>query len=224
MAQTAEMAETGTAQCGPIRVALRASDAFLEHATGAYLQSCSRVNIVTQHGLPDADVSVMLMHSLNEDWLRVLRRDAARAVGAPVPVVVMADHVDERQLTTAVEYGLTSFLYRSSSSLEQLLDATIEASSGRSRIPDELVGHLISELGQQQRQQTLAQASRRGGLATREIEVLRMLSEGMSTLEISEKMSYSERTIKGIVHDTVKQLNCKNRTQAVACAVRAGIL
>ncbi|WP_422525408.1 helix-turn-helix transcriptional regulator [Streptomyces sp. 2.9] len=218
------MAETGTAQCGPIRVALRASDAFLEHATGAYLQSCSRVNIVTQHGLPDADVSVMLMHSLNEDWLRVLRRDAARAVGAPVPVVVMADHVDERQLTTAVEYGLTSFLYRSSSSLEQLLDATIEASSGRSRIPDELVGHLISELGQQQRQQTLAQASRRGGLATREIEVLRMLSEGMSTLEISEKMSYSERTIKGIVHDTVKQLNCKNRTQAVACAVRAGIL
>ncbi|WP_327250366.1 helix-turn-helix transcriptional regulator [Streptomyces sp. NBC_01244] len=220
----AETAETGTVRCGSIRVALRASDAFLEHATGAYLQSCSRVNIVTQHGLPDADVSVMLMHSLNEDWLRVLRQDAARAVGAPVPVVVMADHVDERQLTTAVEYGLTSFLYRSSSSLEQLLDATIEASSGHSRIPDELVGHLISELGHQQRQQTLAQVSRRGGLATREIEVLRMLSEGMSTLEISEKMSYSERTIKGIVHDTVKQLNCKNRTQAVACAVRSGIL
>ncbi|MFE5023367.1 LuxR C-terminal-related transcriptional regulator [Streptomyces sp. NPDC056656] len=182
------------------------------------------MSVVAQHGLPDADVSVMLLHSLNDDWLRVLRQDAARAGGVPVPAVVMADRVDERQLAMAVEYGLTSFLYRSSSSLEQLLDATIEASSGRSRIPDELVGHLISELGNQQRQQTLAQLSRRGGLETREIEVLRMLSEGMNTLEISEKMSYSERTIKAIVHNAVKQLNCKNRTQAVACAVRTGIL
>ncbi|MEV7524619.1 LuxR C-terminal-related transcriptional regulator [Streptomyces sp. NPDC091371] len=216
---------TGTAPAAPIRVVLRASDAFLERATGAYLQSSSGVNIVPQHGLPDADVSVMLLHSLNDDWLRVLRQDAAaRAGGAPVPVVVMADRVNERQLTLAVEYGLTSLLYRSSSSLEQLLDATIEASSGRSRIPDELVGHLIAELGHQQRQQTLAQLSRSGGLAVREVEVLRMLSEGMNTLEISEKMSYSERTIKGIIHDTLKQLNCKNRTQAVARAVRTGIL
>ncbi|MEV0490168.1 helix-turn-helix transcriptional regulator [Streptomyces atratus] len=215
---------TGTALAVPIRVVLRASDAFLEHATGAYLQSHSGVDIVPQHGLPDVDVSVMLLHCLNDDWLRVLRQDAARAGGASVPVVVMADRVNEQQLTLAVEYGLTSFLYRSSSSLEQLLDAIIGASSGRSRFPNDLVGHLIAELGHQQRQQTLAQLSRRGGLAPREIEVLRMLSEGMNTLEISEKMSYSERTIKGIIHETVKQLNCKNRTQAVACAVRTGIL
>ncbi|MFD7835467.1 LuxR C-terminal-related transcriptional regulator [Streptomyces sp. NPDC059761] len=215
---------TRTAPGVPINVVLRASDAFLEHATGAYLQSHARVNIVPQQGLPDADVSVMLLHSLTDEWLQVLRQDAARAGSVPVPVVVMADRVSERQLTMAVEYGLTSFLYRSSSSLEQLLDTTIEASSGHSRIPDELVGHLIAELGHQQRLQTVAQSSRRGGLATREIEVLRMLAEGMSTLEISERMSYSERTIKGIVHDTVKQLNCRNRTQAVACAVRAGIL
>ncbi|MGW0996440.1 helix-turn-helix transcriptional regulator [Streptomyces sp. NPDC002520] len=215
---------TGTTLAAPIRVVLRASDAFLEHATGAYLQSHSGVDIVPQHGLPDADVSVMLLHCLNDDWLRVLRQDAACAGGAPVPVVVMADRVNEQQLTLAVEYGLTSFLYRSRSSLEQLLEATVEASSGRSRFPNELVGHLIAELGHQQRQQKLAQLSRKDGLAPREIEVLRMLSEGMNTLEISEKMSYSERTIKGIIHETVKQLNCKNRTQAVARAVRTGIL
>ncbi|MFE4663947.1 LuxR C-terminal-related transcriptional regulator [Streptomyces sp. NPDC056716] len=182
------------------------------------------MNIVPQQGIPEADVSVMLLHSVSDDWLRVLKQDAARADGAPIPVVVMADRINERQLTLAIEYGLTSFLYRSNSSLEQLVDATIEASSGRSRMPDELVGHLIAELGHQQRQQTLAQLARRGGLTAREIEVLRMLSEGLNTVEISERMSYSERTIKGIIHDTVKQLKCKNRTQAVAYAVRTGIL
>ncbi|MEV7289975.1 response regulator transcription factor [Streptomyces sp. NPDC093252] len=208
----------------PISVVLRASDTILEHATSAYLQTRATVTIVPQQGLAEADVSVLLLHSLDDDWLRILKQDAARAGGSPVPVVVMADRVNERQLTLAVEYGLTSFLYRSSSSLEQLLDATMEASSGRSRMPDELVGHLIAELGHQQRQQTLARLTRRGGLSAREIEVLRMLSEGMNTVEISERMSYSERTIKGIIHDSVKQLKCKNRTQAVAQAVRTGIL
>ncbi|MFJ3903965.1 LuxR C-terminal-related transcriptional regulator [Streptomyces sp. NPDC090025] len=182
------------------------------------------MRIVPRDGLPDADVSVLLLHSLNDDWIRVLRQDAARAGGRPVPVVAMADSVSEQHLALAVEYGLTSFLYRSASSLDQLLDATVEASSGRSRFPDELVGHLIAELAHQQRRLTMSQFARRGGLAPRGIEVLRMLSEGLNTLEISERMSYSERTIKGIIHEAVKQLNCKNRTQAVARAVRAGIL
>lgn len=52
---------TGTAPRVPIKVVLRASDALLEHATSAYLQSRSRVSIVTQQGLPGADVSVMLL-------------------------------------------------------------------------------------------------------------------------------------------------------------------
>ncbi|MFJ5266781.1 LuxR C-terminal-related transcriptional regulator [Streptomyces sp. NPDC088387] len=207
-----------------ISVVLRASDSILEHATGAYLQARSNFNILPQQGIREADVSVMLLSTVSDDWLRVLKQDAARAGGAPIPVVVMADRVNERQLTLAVEYGLTSFLYRGSSSLEQLLEATVEASAGRSRMPRELMGHLIAELGHQQRQQTIAQLTRRGGLSAREIEVLRMLAEGMNTVEISEKMSYSERTIKGIIHDSVKQLKCKNRTQAVAYAVRTGIL
>ena len=85
------------------------------------------------------------------------------------------------------------------------------------------MAHLIAELGNQQRQQTLTELARRDGLLVREVEVLRMLSEGMNTVEIADKMSYSERTIKGNIHEAVKRLRVRNRTQAVAYAIRTGI-
>ncbi|MFD4601727.1 LuxR C-terminal-related transcriptional regulator [Streptomyces sp. NPDC058464] len=207
----------------PVSVVLRASDAILEHATGAYLQSSARVKLLTAQGLPDADVSVLLLSAVDDHWIRVMRQDAARAPGPPVPVVMIADRISERQLSLAVEYGLTSFLYRGDLNLDRLVDAVVEAGAGRCRIPEDLVAHLIAELGNQQRQQTLTDLSRRDGLLVREIEVLRMLSEGMNTVEIADKMSYSERTIKGIIHEAVKRLRVRNRTQAVAYAIRTGI-
>ncbi|MFJ6081404.1 LuxR C-terminal-related transcriptional regulator [Streptomyces sp. NPDC092369] len=202
---------------------LRASDAILEHAATAYLQSCSRIDVASPEGPPAADVSVLLLNTLDDEWMRVLRQDAARAPGPPVPVVVMADRITERQLALAIEYGLTSFLYRGHSNLDQLVDAIVKASAGRSHMPDDLLGHLIAELGYRQRQQTLTDLAKKGGLLMREIEVLRMLSEGLNTVEIADRMSYSERTIKGIIHDAVKRLKVKNRTQAVAYAIRVGI-
>ncbi|MFD4502573.1 LuxR C-terminal-related transcriptional regulator [Streptomyces sp. NPDC058457] len=207
----------------PVSVVLKASDAILEHATGAYLQSSARVKLLTAQGLPDADVSVLLLSTVDDHWIRVMRQDAARGPGTPVPVVMIADRITERQLSLAVEYGLTSFLYRGDLNLDRLVDAVVEAGAGRCRMPEDLVAHLIAELGDQQRQQTLTDLSRKDGLLVREIEVLRMLSEGMNTVEIADKMSYSERTIKGIIHEAVKRLRVRNRTQAVAYAIRTGI-
>lgn len=207
----------------PVSAVVRASDAILEHATGAYLESSARVKVLTAQELPDADVSVLLLSAVDDDWIRVMRQDAARAPGTPVPVVMIADRITEGQLSLAVEYGLTSFLYRGDLNLDRLVDAVVEAGAGRCRMPEDLVAHLIAELGNQQRQQTLTDLSRRDGLLVREIEVLRMLSEGMNTVEIADKMSYSERTIKGIIHEAVKRLRVRNRTQAVAYAIRTGI-
>ncbi|MFK0153705.1 LuxR C-terminal-related transcriptional regulator [Streptomyces sp. NPDC090499] len=214
---------TDDALSAPVSAVVRASDAILERAVGAYLESSARVRLLTAQGLPDAHVSVLLLNAVDDDWIRVMRQDAARIPGTPVPVVMIADRITERQLSPAVEYGLTSFLYRDDLDLDRLVDTVVEAGAGRCRMPEDLVAHLIAELGDRQRQQTLTDLSRRDGLLVREIEVLRMLSEGMSTVEIADKMSYSERTIKGIIHETVKRLRVRNRTQAVAYAIRTGI-
>jgi DNA-binding NarL/FixJ family response regulator len=61
-------------------------------------------------------------------------------------------------------------------------------------------------------------------LVPREVEVLRFLADGMEVQEIAAELNYSERHIKGIVHTAVRRLGQRNRTQAVAHAIRAGIL
>jgi DNA-binding NarL/FixJ family response regulator len=61
-------------------------------------------------------------------------------------------------------------------------------------------------------------------LSEREYEVLRMLADGESTRGIAERLSYSERTVKNIVHDLLAKLNCKTRAHAVALAARQGVI
>jgi DNA-binding NarL/FixJ family response regulator len=65
---------------------------------------------------------------------------------------------------------------------------------------------------------------RDGGLTQREFEVLRLLADGDSTRDIAKRMSYSERTVKNIVHDLLAKLNGRTRAHAVALAARQGVI
>jgi DNA-binding CsgD family transcriptional regulator len=61
-------------------------------------------------------------------------------------------------------------------------------------------------------------------LSDREYDVLRMLADGESTRGIAERLCYSERTVKNIVHDLLATLGCKTRAHAVAAAARHGVI
>jgi DNA-binding CsgD family transcriptional regulator len=63
-----------------------------------------------------------------------------------------------------------------------------------------------------------------GQLTHREFAVLRHLADGDSTRDIAERLSYSERTVKNIVHDLLAKLHCRTRAHAVAVAVRHGVI
>ena len=62
------------------------------------------------------------------------------------------------------------------------------------------------------------------GLTRRELDVLSLLADGDSTREIAHQLSYSERTVKNIVHDVRRKLDGRTRAQAVAVAARRGII
>lgn len=61
-------------------------------------------------------------------------------------------------------------------------------------------------------------------LTDREFDVLRMLADGESTRGIAERLNYSERTVKNIVHDLLAKMGCRTRAHAVALATRQGVI
>jgi DNA-binding NarL/FixJ family response regulator len=104
------------------------------------------------------------------------------------------------------------------------VQAVLAASRGEGDLPADLLGRLISQVGTLQR----GAAGRSGppslGLATREVDVLRLVSEGLDTGEIAAKLSYSERTVKNVIHGLTTRLHLRNRAHAVAYALREGYI
>jgi DNA-binding NarL/FixJ family response regulator len=61
-------------------------------------------------------------------------------------------------------------------------------------------------------------------LSEREQRVLALIAEGHPTREVAQQLCYSERTVKNVLHDVVTKLNARSRSQAVAHAVRDGLI
>ena len=84
--------------------------------------------------------------------------------------------------------------------------------------PD-LLEHLLAKLPENG---DAGAARRRAQLTDREQQVLSLIAAGHPTREVALELSYSERTVKNVLHDVVTKLNARSRSQAVAFAVREG--
>jgi DNA-binding NarL/FixJ family response regulator len=62
------------------------------------------------------------------------------------------------------------------------------------------------------------------GLSEQEVEVLRLLSDGATSRDIADKLFWSEVTVKRKIQDITDKLHAGNRVQAVAEAVRRGLI
>jgi two-component system NarL family response regulator len=61
-------------------------------------------------------------------------------------------------------------------------------------------------------------------LSEREQRVLALIAEGHPTREVATALSYSERTVKSVLHDVLTKLNARSRSHAIAYAVREGLI
>lgn len=195
-------------------------DPILRAGLTSQLDPRPEVRVIDAPHAEHAYVALVIADRVAEATLRVLRslyREGAR-------LVLVVAEVDDGDLVAAVEAGVVGVIRRTEASPERLVSVLRSAALGEGAIPPDLLGRLLSQVGQLQRQVLSPRGLSLGGLADREIQVLRLVAEGLDTAEIATKLSYSQRTIKNILHDITSRLQLRNRSHAVAYAVRAGLI
>jgi DNA-binding NarL/FixJ family response regulator len=136
-------------------------------------------------------------------------------------VIACTSDCDENSVVGAVEAGAVGYL-RKDTLTQDVLQAAIQAAEGGAAIvaPD-LLGAML-------RAKTIeADGAARFStqrLTDREQRVLALIAEGYPTREVAQQLCYSERTVKNVLHDVVTKLNARSRSQAVAHAVRGGLI
>jgi DNA-binding NarL/FixJ family response regulator len=107
---------------------------------------------------------------------------------------------------------------------QDLLQAAIHAAEGGAAVvaPDALAAMLRGAPAEPDNGASPRFAEPR--LSEREQRVLALIAEGHPTREVAQQLCYSERTVKNVLHDVVTKLNARSRSQAVAHAVRDGLI
>jgi DNA-binding NarL/FixJ family response regulator len=198
-----------------IRVTVRALDAI----TSAGLVSCLAPDVDVTDGEPD--VVVAGFDRLTSAAVTMLRTVAAER---RVPVVLVVTEIREIELLPAVECGVVAILPRTAAADGRLTDAVRTASAGGADLPQNLLGHQVGHAERLHREIMASHGLTASGLSPREVDVLRLMADGMDTAEIARNLSYSERTVKNIIYTITNRLHLRNRPHAVAYAMRAGII
>ena len=166
-------------------------------------------------------VALIVADEIDDEVTSQIRALRGRGVGR---IVLLAARVDDKGLLAAAEAGVSGVVRRSDATARNLAVAIRATAAGEGTLPPDLLGRLLRQVGQLQRQVLSPRGLTFLGMTEREVKVLRLLAEGLDTAEVGRRLFYSERTVKNIIHDVTSRLELRNRTHAVAYAIREGLI
>ncbi|WP_221326980.1 LuxR C-terminal-related transcriptional regulator [Actinoplanes sp. L3-i22] len=135
-------------------------------------------------------------------------------------VVLIVSGLSEAQLLSVLESGVSTVLFRHRVTAERLSDMVRAAARDDRDLPGEAVGQLVDAVLRLRREAPGDQ----GPMTERELDVLRLLADGLDTREIGGRLGCSDRTVKNVLHGITVRFRSRNRTHAVAHALRQGYL
>ena len=169
-------------------------------ATGA-----EAVQMFRQH-LPD----VTLMDLRLPDMSGVDAMLAIRAESPEARVIMLTTFEGDANIRRALEAGARGYLLKSTPPAE-LVETIRQVHAGRKGIPPNVAARIAEHLGEET-------------LTGRELDVLRLIAGGNRNRDIAERLFISEETVKVHVKHVMEKLGASDRTQAVAIALRRGII
>jgi DNA-binding NarL/FixJ family response regulator len=139
--------------------------------------------------------------------------DAMIAIRKEFPesrVIMLTTSEGDVEIQRALEGGARGYMLKSMPP-KDLVEAIRQVHAGKKRIPPAIAAHLAEHYSDE-------------ALTAREIEVLQQIAGGNRNRDIAEKLFISEETVKVHIKHIMDKLGASDRTQAVAIAVRRGII
>jgi DNA-binding NarL/FixJ family response regulator len=150
------------------------------------------------------------------DFLPAVRE----ATGARV--IVCSSDGGQEAVVGALQAGAVGYLRKDELTPDTLASAVKAAVNGTGVVTPDLLEHLLAN--HQANVEAAAARPVAAKLTDREQQVLALIAAGHPTREVAQELCYSERTVKNVLHDVVTKLNARSRSQAVAFAVREGLI
>jgi DNA-binding NarL/FixJ family response regulator len=198
-----------------------ADDPILQAGVVSQLRVRPEIDIVAAADLGRAVVAVAVADSLDGETLRVLQTLKRSDIEY---TVLVTSAIDDTTVVSAAEVGVSGLLRRADAIPDVLVRTIQQVANGDGVLPSDLLGTLLGQVGRLQRQLLSPQGLTFAGLTDRETAVLRLVADGHDTNEIAQQLCYSQRTVKNVLHDVTSRLQLRNRSHAVAYAVRAGLI
>ncbi|HVU68090.1 MAG TPA: response regulator transcription factor [Ktedonobacteraceae bacterium] len=169
---------------------------------------------VREH-IPDVVLMDLVMPGMNG----VETTRAVRRVSPRTQVVVLTSYHEDEHIFPALRAGALSYTLKDVRS-EELIEIIRKAAQGESVLHPRVATRVIQEV----------RAARRAippifaDLTARELDVLRLLAEGLSNAAIAEKLVIGEKTVKGHISNIFSKLHMADRTQAAVFAWQQGLM
>lgn len=179
------------------------------------------IHVVDDAGVIPGTVGVVAVERLDDpaiEMIKDVRRLGCRSF------VLVATVTTDAKLIPAVELGVRALATRAEATGHRLAQLVLSTAGGQAMLPADVLSRLLKQISRLQQTVLAPRGIQLTGLSARETEVLRLVADGMDTREIAGRLSYSERTVKNVLHDVTTRFHLRNRAHAVAFAVREGLI
>jgi DNA-binding NarL/FixJ family response regulator len=154
------------------------------------------------------DLMLLDLRMPGMDGIAVL--NALGRIDRPPRVVVLTSFEKEEDIYRAIRAGAQGYLLKDTSESE-MIAAIFAVSNGKRYIPRHIAARLADRM-------------MRSDLTARELQTLELLAQGSTNKQIAESLSISDHTVRHHVNNIMEKLHVSDRTEAVATALRSGVL
>jgi NarL family two-component system response regulator LiaR len=214
----------------PVTVLLVDDHAMVRQGVRAFLETQEDITVVAEAESGEAavreavehapDVALMDLIMPGTDGVEATRRLKDRS--PRTRVIILTSYHDDEHIFPAIRAGALSYVLKEVGP-DELADAVRKAANGEAVLHPRVASRVVRELH--------GAGNERGDapnvyheLSDRELEVLRLIADGLANADIAARLYVSEKTVKSHVGNILSKLHLADRTQAAVYAWRQGVV